>query len=182
MIGHWTPAQLGRIWVVGLLAEALLVLLPFTAALLTAPHPQTDAERGLQEMKARMDSVDRGLRPPLPTMSDSQRAMLKSYFEDTLGFRLVKRGDTTKVIATTPRARAIEAHVARALHAVGTVLITGLTILAIVYLPIPIALLGITALWLWQRRRFNSEMRLATEPGDQTVQTSSRGHDTNDPG
>ena len=104
-----------------------------------------------------MDSVDRCLLPPLPQITDSQRAVLRSLVEDSLGFRFVKRGDTTTIVAVTPRARAISAHFEKGVQTLGNLLITGLTLLALIYLPIPVWLLGVTAIWLWQRRRFSRD-------------------------
>ena len=153
-IGHWTPRRIGKFWLTGLAIETILIVLPLAIEAITR-KPPTPAQRQLQRLKARVDSVNKGLLPPPPPMSDSQRAMLRSFVEDSLGFRFIKRGETTEIVAVTPRARAIGANFEKGLQGLGKMLVTVFTVLAVVYLPIPVTLVAVTVLWLWQRRRFN---------------------------
>lgn len=155
-IGHWPPRQIARWWLRGLAAEVALVVIPLAIGFFVPDKPLSPEQQRLQEFMARSDSQSRGLLPPDPPLSDSQRAALKAYFRDSLGFDIVKRGDTTAVVALTPRAQALSDTLGRGITAfttgLGEAIAIALMILAAIYLPIPIALLTLTTVWLWQRR------------------------------
>lgn len=102
---------------------------------------------------SQVDSMDRGLLPPLPPMSDSQRTALRELLADSMGFKLVQRGDTTDVIAVTPEARALGESIHRGLRKLSIVSAIVVIVWTAIYLPIPIGLTAMTAIWLWQRRR-----------------------------
>ena len=144
-IAHWPPRQIGRWWLYGLAVEAGLVLLLLAIGLLVPAKPLSPQQQQLQEFMARTDSQHRGLLPAPPPMSDSQRAVFRAYFRDSLGFDLVTRGDTTSVVALTPRADSLSRGVAAMLSGISQAVTVLVIFLAVVYLPIPAALTVITA-------------------------------------
>ena len=91
-------------------------------------------------------------------MSDSQTAAMRKFVRDSLGFDVVRRGDTTKFVALTPKARAMGEGIERVVGQLVNVVAMFVFILAVIYLPIPIALIGMTAVWLWQRRRLRARV------------------------
>jgi hypothetical protein len=151
-IGHWPPRQIGRWWLRGLAVEAALILLPLAIGLLVPAEPLSPEQQQLQDFMARTDSQHRGLLPPPPPMSDSQLAAFKTYIRDSVGFEVVRRGDTTTVVALTPRADTLSQGAAAAFTALSRVAMFVAIFMAVVYLPIPLALTGMTLIWLWQRR------------------------------
>lgn len=152
-IGDWPPRQIKRLWMLGLAIEAVLILAPLAWGRFASKEPVSSGQRQLAEFTARMDSVDRGLLPPLPPLSDSQRAALRAVIRDSLGFEFVRRGDTTAVVPRTAEARALSESFGRGMRRLGDAIATIIVILALIYLPIPLVVMGVTVLWLWRRRR-----------------------------
>lgn len=146
---------------IGLAAELLLIVVPLAWQRIAPWKPTTPEARRLEAQMARMrantDSVNRGLLPPPAPLSDSARAAVRAFIRDSLGFELVRRGDTLTAVPLTPHARAMGESIGRGVERFGQGLKEALRalviILAVIYLPIPLALTGITGLWLWQRRR-----------------------------
>jgi hypothetical protein len=152
-IGHWPPRRIARVWFIAFCIEAVLVLVPLVWGQLAPKEPVSPGQRNLEAFMARMDSVDRGLLPAPPSLSDSQRVALGRFVRDSLGFEFVQRGQTTDVIALTPEARAASESFGRGMRHLGDAIARAVFMLALLYLPIPLALLGMTTVWLWQRRR-----------------------------
>ena len=105
---------------------------------------------------ARSDSISRGLIPPPPPLTDSQRLLIKQVVRDSLGLSVFQRGDTIHLIPETPRGHATLSNIDKILSRVGIVALTLLVLMAAIYLTIPLFLVGMTALWFWQRRHFAS--------------------------
>ena len=151
-MGHWPPRKLGRFWLYGLSIEAAFIAIPALWGPVQSKEPLSDGQRELRSFWARMDSIERGLLPPPRELTDAERAALRQLIRDSLGFEFVRRGDTTHVVAVTDEARATEEYFTRGLRQLGRGLAIMALVLALIYLPIPIGLVFITGLWLWQRR------------------------------
>jgi hypothetical protein len=156
-VGHWSPRRIGRWWLVGLSVECMLVLAPLIWSQLAPRAPLSPLEQQTQAFHAREDSVRRALLPPPATLSDSQRAELRALFRDSLGFEIVSRDGSIDFIPLTPEAHATRDAIARGVkdigQQIGAALMVALLILAAIYLPVPLGLITLTLVWLWQRRR-----------------------------
>ena len=155
----WTLARLARLWIVGVTVEALLLLG-------SAAYQRATEVPEMRAMRLHMDSLERasdafddsvahGQRPPPHVMTAADMARFRALLRDSTGITWETRGRTTTV--TLPPA--LGARVGQAFVAVSDGMATVLFLAAIIYLPIPIALLVVTGGWIEARRPWRRAAR-----------------------
>lgn len=159
-VRDWSTRRLKTIWLAGLTAEAALVALPYLLDSVQCwscvpPHPEGDT-----------------VQPPAPAQAAEPRWVDQSVQVDSAtGEKVITwtqdgvvlatmrvRADTAREVRLTPEGKEVAERAAgqvfsnlgNALRLMGIVVAV---VLAAVYLPIPLTLLGITAVWWWGRRR-----------------------------
>lgn len=148
----WTATRLLRVWFVGVSVEALLLVG-------SAVYQRTTEVPEMRVMRLHMDSVmrafdafddsvARGLRPPPHVMTAADVARLRTQLRDSVGITWSTAGQTTSI--TLPPA--LGAPVGHAIVAASNGMATALLLAAIIYLPIPIALLVVTGGWIEAHR------------------------------
>jgi hypothetical protein len=141
----WPPRTLRRIWLFGLAAELLMIGGAYTLGRLTGP-PEPPALRALRLYQ---DSLDRGLVPPPRQLTRTERETALAILRDSLGISWQTRGGTTHV-QLPPE---LERGVTRVARGFGSAIGVALVVAAALFLPIPIALVTVTLVWLVARRR-----------------------------
>lgn len=159
----WTPAYVGRLWLIGSAIEAALFLGPsyYTRAAEARyraesfpPHPVA-ADSGMRSIEARAESLGITIR----RLPDSSVQILR---HDSVMATLVApaHGDSQARLQLSPTARAEAETAAKAIvGGLATSIGQGLAeampriylILALVYLPIPVGLIGVTLAWWFLR-------------------------------
>ena len=140
-IRDWSPRRLALAWVVGLALEGALV---------AAQLAQTRAfERRMEREQAAM-RPHQAAHPVPPAMRDSLLRVLREQH----GITISMRGDSATGIALSPDAQRKAAAAASGLgDALRVVSVVAALFVAVVYLPIPVALVWTTAVWARARRR-----------------------------
>lgn len=144
-IRDWSGRKLARMWAWGLALE--LVLVGGSLTIGRANEPPEPPE--LRAFRLHRDSIDRGLLPPPREITAAERARLSAMLRDSLGITVETHGDTTHV-RLPPKA---EQGLSRAVDGLEAMILVAMIIAALIYLPIPLVLVGVTGVWLVARRR-----------------------------
>ena len=158
----WPPRAIGRMWLWGILLQVIVAGTAYLIARLNSPplppemaRVRAQNDRVFAEMRAHDDSVARGELPPPRPLTAEEKALLRRSL-DSIGITVRRHGDTLNV--TGPPA--LDSMVLRAMVGLDRALQRLMWILAGVFVPIPTALVTITAAWAVLRLRLRP-----TEPG-----------------
>ena len=144
----WSTRRILSMWLIGIGAE--LVLLAGTAAysrLTESPRERELrlwADRSRRQWQAYEDSVARGLERPPQAITPAQKAAIQALLRDSLGVTWETHGNVTTIKGPP----AFDSAVRRATTNLGNALLLA----AVLYLSIPIVLVGVTVSWLIERR------------------------------
>jgi hypothetical protein len=149
----WSARRLGAMWIIGLVAELALVSGVGLYRDLTEPPEFRAARLRLDSLKrwgrALDDSIARGLRPPPSELTPAQKESFRALLRDSVGITWETRGNLT----TVQLPPALAAGVSRAAEHLPAALWGAFLLSAALALPIPLALLGLTFVWFYIRRR-----------------------------
>lgn len=147
-------------WLLGILLQVLVAGTAYLIARLTArpvspemAKIQAQNDRLFAGMGAHDDSVARGLVPPPRPLTAEQKALLRRSL-DSIGITVQRHGDTLSIKGPP----VLDSMILRAFVGLDRGMRRLLWILAAVFLPIPTALLSITAAWAVLRYRSRREV------------------------
>ena len=169
-IRDWSARDIKRWWLRGLVAEGLLVAVPLGIALFgqrphasPSPYPWFDTtlvtqHRPPDERAALLAQLERELDSLGLQMTSSGDSLLTFAFSDSETVTILSRSDTIQSIRLSPAAeRAVTRELAPLAQGLGDALTDMgrriLMLLLVIYVPIPLALTGITAYWAVARPR-----------------------------
>jgi Flp pilus assembly protein TadB len=108
---------------------------------------------GLRALRLQHDSVARGLLPPPRELTAAERATVRAFLRDSLGISWQTQADGTVQLQAPP---ALERAATGAVKGLLIAVLNVLVIVALIYLPIPVALTMLTVVWWlarWRHRR-----------------------------
>ncbi len=143
-IRDWSKRRLLVVWAVGITLESALFVIP-----------AIQRQRQMARLQREQEQLLKNSRP----LSHARRDSILQQLRDSTGVNIVMRGDSILDVTLSTEAQRKLDSAGPAIQSVFMkIAVAALVLAAMIYLPIPLVLLGITRVWLREHRRVGPDI------------------------